>query len=111
MRIPNLSCGHRAERSGASQLRDLGAACTAAVLLLGGRTPASARQLDPKFWTTDAPVYATALAGRTLYIGGSFDRVGPVTGGGAALDATSGLVLPGSLQVHGSVFAVATDGV
>src|SRR5205814_7549052 len=68
-----------------------------------------AQQLDPKFWRTDGYVSATALAGRTLYIGGGFSHVGPATGG-APPDASSGGALPGFPRVHGSVSAVAVDG-
>jgi hypothetical protein len=43
---------------------------------------------------TDASVYALALSGTTLYVGGAFSNVGGQTRNrGAALDATSGAVL------------------
>jgi energy-converting hydrogenase Eha subunit B len=57
-------------------------------------------------WVTNGPVYAIAPAGDKVYIGGSFNRVGPYTGGVfdsihsvarnniAALDATTGKALP-----------------
>src|SRR5260221_13294332 len=102
-----MSFARRAVRTFASPFRGLGAALATAVLLLAGRSPASAQQLDSKFWTAEGTVSATALVGRTLYIGGAFAYVGPVTGGGVPLDAGSGTVLPGFPSVHGQVMAVA----
>jgi hypothetical protein len=82
-----------------------------AAVLVGGR--AAAQQVDPELWITDGPVYAVAESNGTVYIGGLFTRVAPATGGGAALDATSGEPVPSfssSSRVLGEVFAVAPDG-
>jgi hypothetical protein len=43
-------------------------------------------------------------SGGTIYIGGDFTRVGPVTGGGSALDASSGFAQP-QYRVEGAVWA------
>lgn len=61
-------------------------------------------------WGANGPVSALALSGNTLYVGGSFTRIGPVTGSFAALDRGTGS--PGSAfpKVDGEVFAVASDG-
>jgi len=44
----------------------------------------------------NGPVYALATIGTTVYFGGAFDKVGVYTGGGAALDPSTGHVLSGS---------------
>ena len=41
-------------------------------------------------WITDAPVYTVVQDGSTLYIGGSFTRVIPVTGGVARSTCRTG---------------------
>ncbi len=58
---------------------------------------------------TDGTVNAMVRSGNTIYVGGSFQHVGPATGGAVPIDATTGL--PASLpRVTGSVGAVASDG-
>ena len=73
--------------------------CSLAVLLaapvtaLAEGTPSSTP--DQQVWVTDGTVNATAIGpDGTTYIGGSFTCVGPDTGSGAALDATSGAPRP-----------------
>ncbi len=70
----------------------------------------SARGQVVNLWGTDGPVYAVVRDGSTVYLGGSFTYVGPRTGGGALIDAGSGVVLPGFPQVTGVVSAIASDG-
>jgi hypothetical protein len=41
-------------------------------------------------------VYSFSTIGNTAYVGGSFDRIGIYTGGGAALDAATGSLRPGN---------------
>jgi hypothetical protein len=58
----------------------------------------------------DGPVYTSVLRGTTLYIGGAFDRMSPITGGGAVLDQATGLALQQTPRVHGGIGAIANDG-
>ena len=62
------------------------------------------------FYVTDAPVRAALVTGDTLVIGGDFTRVGPGTGGGAAVSATTGRVLPNYPGIVGKVNTVISDG-
>src|SRR5438093_9105113 len=36
-----------------------------------------AQSVDPNLWVTNGPVYSIVRDGGTIYIGGSFSRVGP----------------------------------
>lgn len=83
--------------------RNLVLRCTrpvVATLLAFGLAAGAARAqvVDPNMSVTDGYVYAVALVGNTIYLGGNFTHVGPTTGIGgqyrnnlAALDATTGL--------------------
>jgi hypothetical protein len=71
---------------------------------------ARAQSLRTDFYGTNGTVNAEALSGNTLYIGGSFTRVGPQTGSGVPLDAASGAPVAGFPLVAGQVNAVAPDG-
>lgn len=72
-------------------------------------TPAAA---DQSLWMTDGPVYATAQAGNTLYIGGNFAGGSFTTIGGenrnslAALDVASGQATPWNPDVDKAVYAL-----
>src|SRR6185295_20151344 len=61
-------------------------------------------------WTTDGFVNTVVLKGNTLYIGGAFFNVGPVTGSGVPLNATTGAVLPTFPSVEGRVEVAVRDG-
>ena len=79
--------------------------------LAAAAIPAAAQTLDTTFPWTNGNVYAMALAGNTLYIGGQFTSVsGTPTGGGAAMDRLSGQLDPGWADVAGSVLACVDDG-
>ena len=82
----------------------------AAACLAGSYASAHAQTVDPNLWVTNGPVYSVVREGGTIYIGGHFTQVGPATGGGVPLDATSG-GLPASFpKVAGNVLAVTSDG-
>ena len=48
--------------------------------------------------------------GRTIYIGGGFNEVGPRTGSFVAVDASSGVPSPNFPKVNGVVTAIVSDG-
>ncbi len=63
------------------------------------------------FPITNGPILSSALSGTTLFLGGSFTRIGSYTGAGVPLDASTGskpanVYWPG---VKGSVYTVAAD--
>jgi len=59
----------------------------------------------------DGRVSAIAVADDgTVYIGGSFHRAGPATGGFVPIDANTGLAGSAFPKVNGSVYALAPDG-
>jgi len=77
----------------------------AALLVLAGSAPA--QEIVENLWETNAPVCATAVSGNTLYIGGFFNYVGPHTGSGVLLDATSGAPTTAFPRVEGGAVDVA----
>ena len=99
-----------------SSLRSRHAARLAAVAVLAlawlcaSPMPAEAQTIDEAFYVTNGPVQAEALSGNTLYIAGFFDQVGPATGGGVPLDASSGAPVSGFPRVNGGVLAAVEDG-
>jgi hypothetical protein len=64
--------------------------------------------IRPEFPSTNGQVYATAFSGDTLYLGGSFTRLGEPAGA-IGIDATYGYLYP-SPHVVGSVSAIVSDG-
>jgi hypothetical protein len=62
------------------------------------------------FWVANAEVAALAVSGNTLYMGGAFTRVGPVTGSGVPVEAASGKPVATFPIIAGSVSAAAPDG-
>ena len=82
-----------------------------ALLLVAASTPlAHAQAILPEFSVTNGQVFAQALSGSTLYVGGSFSRVGPASGSGVPLDAATGAPQSDFPKVSGVVRAVAPDG-
>ena len=73
-------------------------------------TAAHAQVTRQDLYVTNGPVYATAISGNTLYVGGRFTHVGPATGGGVPLDVTTGAPVGGYPRVTGKVYAVVSDG-
>ena len=62
--------------------------------------------------SANGPVYAIAATTDAVYIGGSFSQVGPPTGPGVAIDASTGADT-GSAEIAGGgqvLFAVVSDG-
>src|SRR5690349_16659442 len=76
-----------------------------AALVLAAR--ANAQFADPRPWLANGPVNAMVLSGNTLYIGGRFTSVGPVTFGLLAIDVTSTQIRAGWPRVDGLVRAAA----
>jgi hypothetical protein len=79
-----------------------------ACVLLG--SAARAQTLRPDFSITNGQVTAQVLRGNTLYLGGSFSFVGPVTGAGVPVDLSTGVPAAGFPRVNGSVFTAVPDG-
>ena len=61
-------------------------------------------------WAPNGPVHAIASSGNTLYIGGSFSLVGPVSGPAVAIDYTTAVAQKPYPRVTGRVRAVEPDG-
>src|SRR5437867_6868746 len=70
----------------------------------------SAQTIDPSLWVVNGPVNALGRDGNSLYLGGAFDQVGPATGGGVPLDATSGAFPASFPRVNGRVYTAVSDG-
>jgi len=82
----------------------------AALFLVLSALPASAQALRDDLWVTNGTVYATAELNNILYVGGSFDRVGPPMGGLMPVSATTSLPKTAALNVDGQVNAIVYDG-
>lgn len=67
-------------------------------------------QPRPDFWVTDGPVRAMAATNDTLYIGGDFSYIGPITGYGVPVDRVTAVAADDYPRVNGLVSAVAADG-
>lgn len=63
-------------------------------------------------WVTNGQVLASALSadGRTLYVGGTFDRVGPPSGSFVRTDVTTGGLLDVPTPIVANVIAASGDG-
>ncbi|MEW6469500.1 MAG: hypothetical protein AB1458_11270 [Bacteroidota bacterium] len=68
-----------------------------------------AQVVDTGMWITNGPVNAMVHQGNNLYIGGSFDDVGPSTGHGVPLDTLTGNPVYPYPKVDGTVYAVIAD--
>src|SRR5512134_3453315 len=80
--------------------------------LLGLAGNATAQAIREDLHCTDGRVWAAAVAGDLLYIGGEFAYVGPATGSGVPLDAATGQPPSSFPKVccAGQVYAVVPDG-
>src|SRR5262249_13270155 len=72
--------------------------------------PVLAQTARSDFWITNGIVQAMARSGNTLYIAGDFTKVGPASGGGIPLDASTGTPQTGFPQVAGRVQVAIPDG-
>lgn len=89
----------------------LPAVALALVLVSSLSSQALAQVVDSTMWCTDGLVIACAQSGHTLYIGGQFQRVGPVTGELVTLDpATGAAAVPYPRFLNGEVRTVIPDG-
>ena len=61
-------------------------------------------------WITNGPVRAIVTTPETTYIGGDFTHVGPFTGGGVPIDASTGAAVATYPKVNGTVIACIPDG-
>ena len=61
-------------------------------------------------WIPNGSVFAAAETNGVLYIGGSFDQIGPLTGGFVAVDPLSAAVVPPFPLVTGAVTCTISDG-
>ena len=80
-------------------------------LALAAFTPAArAQAVRRDFWVPNSMVRAAVLDGSTLYVGGDFTRVGPVTGSGVPIDIHTAEPVAGFPMVNGDVSCALTDG-
>ena len=65
---------------------------------------------NPNTWVPNGPVHAIASSGSIVYIGGDFSYVGPKTGYGASISASTGRPLLPYSKVNSDIRAVIQDG-
>ncbi|MFM8558678.1 MAG: hypothetical protein ACKOC6_03580, partial [bacterium] len=75
-------------------------ACAAVLACTMVASAAHAQTLRPGFQITNGQVNAQVLRGDTLYVGGSFSFVGPVTGAGVPVDTATAQPLVGFPAVN-----------
>jgi hypothetical protein len=68
------------------------------------------QSIDEKFWVPNNTVFSTVRSGNTIYIGGAFTQIGPLTGYGAEIDLNTAEVDLSNGKVNGPVFTVIEDG-
>ena len=82
------------------------AACTTSGRFDASRLPsAPSRQ-----WAADGTVYAILPCGDTVYVGGDFSMIGPLTGSFASVSPLTGLADEGMPVLEGDVASLAADG-
>jgi hypothetical protein len=60
-------------------------------------------------WITNGPILAIVSSTSTVYLGGNFTFVGPYTGNGAPISATSSLVVSPHPRVSGLIYTTVSD--
>ena len=90
----------------ATRLASLALACA----VFAAASPAGAQTVSPDFFITNGQVLAQVLRGNTLYVGGMFNFVGPVTGAGVPVDINTGSPSPDFPVVNGTVMTAIPDG-
>ena len=98
-------------------MRRSGLGCTFACSLLLGAVAltacpdtARAQAIRREFWVPNSMVRAAVLDGSTLYVGGDFTRVGPVTGSGVPIDVHTAAPAAGFPMIAGDVSCALADG-
>jgi len=81
-----------------------------ALALAAGAGASRAQATRPDFWVPNSMVRAAVVDGGTLYIGGDFTRVGPVTGCGVPIDLQTGAPVAGFPVIAGDVACALADG-
>src|SRR5689334_12807704 len=81
-----------------------------ALMSLIASTSAQAQDVNGSMWVPNGQVNAIATSGTTIYIGGHFTHVGPITGACAGIDAGSGVLRHGWPRVNGAVYCSVADG-
>ena len=90
--------------------RPLGAVGIILALSLPFAGPGFGQTIDQNLWVTNGTVYGVVRDGATVYVAGTFSRVGPATGGGVPLDISTGTPQPAFPRVVGIVRVVIPDG-
>jgi trimeric autotransporter adhesin len=80
------------------------------LVLLVWAAGATAQTVQQNLWATNGTVRTVVRNGNTIYLGGSFSKVGPNTGGGAGLNISSDTTDGTFPAVTGEVKAVVSDG-
>ncbi len=70
---------------------------------------ADAQSPDSTFWSPNGPVNSIVLKDSTLFVGGNFDQVSPVTGSFVRLDTSTALPDPALFKLNGTVHAMVMD--
>ena len=86
-----------------------GALLAAALAVCLRTNLAGAQSLDEHLWGVDNTISALACAGNVLYVGGTFNRVGPSTGGAVALPKSVDGGRKPFPKVTGYVYTIASD--
>jgi hypothetical protein len=69
----------------------------------------AAQQADTNIWITNGVVNTSYIKGNKLYVGGSFDDIGPNTGYGVLVDSGSGVLISDFNKIKGVVHCVLKD--